>query len=113
MVVFTLQLSGTVVLVTWFNLNRDQITEWFCENKSKPDLDCKGKCYLMKQVKAEEKQQQRRQQMGREQTEVFYLATESFASNKTKATVIIYKAAETCSSIQYGFPNGVFQPPCC
>lgn len=38
-------------------LNTEEITNKFCENKSKPKLKCKGKCHLKKQLKEQEKQE--------------------------------------------------------
>ena len=39
---------------TWawvnYELNIDEITEAYCENTDKPDLECHGKCHLKKQI---------------------------------------------------------------
>lgn len=31
-------------------INKDFIVENFCVNKAKPEMDCEGKCYLVKQL---------------------------------------------------------------
>lgn len=41
-----------------FNLNRDYISKNLCENRYRPQLNCKGTCVLMKKMKQEEKQEQ-------------------------------------------------------
>lgn len=45
---------------TGFKLNQKYIAEKLCENRSKPMLQCHGKCYLkkMKKKAAEQKQEQ-------------------------------------------------------
>ncbi|WP_299434102.1 hypothetical protein [uncultured Maribacter sp.] len=35
--------------------NKDYIAEVLCINKEKTELNCQGKCYLMQQLKAQEK----------------------------------------------------------
>lgn len=34
-----------------FELNREHITENLCDNRSRPELKCNGKCYLMQKLK--------------------------------------------------------------
>jgi hypothetical protein len=36
--------------VVYYELNIDYITEKFCENKAKPELQCNGKCHLAKEL---------------------------------------------------------------
>ena len=38
-------------------INFDYISKELCENKTKPQLECNGKCYLAKQFEAESKKQ--------------------------------------------------------
>ncbi|GAB4331545.1 MAG: hypothetical protein OHK0038_06500 [Flammeovirgaceae bacterium] len=40
-----------------YHVNKEFITERFCINKSKPQLDCNGKCFLKKQLDIAEKQE--------------------------------------------------------
>ena len=42
-----------------YELNQDYIAEFLCINKSKPELNCKGKCYLMQKLqKAQEESEE-------------------------------------------------------
>jgi hypothetical protein len=41
-----------------FELNRNYIAEKLCINKDKPELNCHGKCFLMKKLAEAEKKQQ-------------------------------------------------------
>jgi hypothetical protein len=45
------QALGKFLLVMDYQANKDFITELFCINKSKPQLHCKGHCYLKKNLK--------------------------------------------------------------
>lgn len=49
--VFLLQLGANISVKVWYELNVEYITELFCENKDKPELQCNGKCHLAKQMK--------------------------------------------------------------
>lgn len=40
-----------------FNLNRDFIIKNLCENRSRPELHCKGNCVFTKKMKEQEKQE--------------------------------------------------------
>lgn len=44
-----------LIVVAHFEANRTYIAQNLCENRNKPELHCKGKCYLKKQLKKEEK----------------------------------------------------------
>lgn len=44
-----------------FEANQDYISKELCENKSKPELLCNGKCYLKKQLKQEEEKEQKQE----------------------------------------------------
>lgn len=39
-----------VGMIAWYEVNKDYVTEVLCINKDKPQLQCKGKCYLKKQL---------------------------------------------------------------
>ncbi|WP_448518921.1 hypothetical protein [Rhodoflexus sp.] len=39
-----------------FQINREYIAEYLCENKDKPQMACGGKCHLMKEMAAAERQ---------------------------------------------------------
>lgn len=46
-----------------FKSNQKYIAETLCKNKDKPQLNCAGKCYLMKKLKdAEEKEKKQEKQ---------------------------------------------------
>lgn len=49
--VMLFQIFSKVIIVADYEANRDYIVEFFCINKSKPELHCNGKCYLAKKLK--------------------------------------------------------------
>ena len=34
----------------WYYVNQEYVAEELCENQDRPELDCNGQCYLMKQL---------------------------------------------------------------
>lgn len=44
------QLVLKLSIITWFEINQDYIAATFCENKSRPELVCCGKCVLYKKL---------------------------------------------------------------
>ncbi len=43
----------------WFKLNEDYIANNLCENKSKPEMKCHGKCFLMKKIREAHQKQEK------------------------------------------------------
>lgn len=42
------------ILFVNYEMNKQEITELFCINKDKPELNCNGSCHLMQQLKDRE-----------------------------------------------------------
>ena len=60
--VISSNLTKCIVFAT-FKINQKYIATNLCENRDKPQMNCEGKCYLMKKLKqAEEKEQQQQHQ---------------------------------------------------
>jgi hypothetical protein len=43
--------AGKTFVFAWFKANQAYVAQTLCENKAKPTSNCKGKCYLAKQLK--------------------------------------------------------------
>lgn len=43
--------------IAYYHVNKDYIARVLCENRDKPQLNCDGKCYLAKQLKAQQDKQ--------------------------------------------------------
>ena len=48
-----MQIVAKLLIIGLFVFNQSFFVQQFCENKSKPNLHCNGKCYLKKQLQAE------------------------------------------------------------
>ncbi|WP_304067499.1 hypothetical protein [Pedobacter glucosidilyticus] len=76
-----------------FKINQDQIATTLCENKGKPQLQCRGNCVLMKKLKAaEEKEHKQEQEALKKATSDVFLVHEPLtfsciATNPIKVTV--------------------------
>ena len=44
------QCLAKVGIVAWYELNKEYVAKYLCENKNKPELKCCGKCYLQKKL---------------------------------------------------------------
>ena len=52
--VYLFTLFNATLTCLSYEVNNEEITTLFCENKDNPELKCNGKCYLMKQLKSAE-----------------------------------------------------------
>lgn len=52
-----MQLFGKTIICINYQLNKDYISNVFCENKNSKKLHCNGKCYMKKQLKEEDKKE--------------------------------------------------------
>lgn len=48
--IFLFQMLSKPIIVISYYLNKDYVANELCENKSKPQMHCEGKCYLKKQL---------------------------------------------------------------
>lgn len=39
-----------VGIQAWYEVNKDYVADVLCVNKDKPEMNCRGKCYLKKQL---------------------------------------------------------------
>jgi hypothetical protein len=56
-VLYVVALARPAAPLLEYLINYDYISEELCENKTKPQMECNGKCYLAKQFEAESKKQ--------------------------------------------------------
>ena len=64
-----LQTFSRLLTMVDYQLNKDYISRYLCENRNRPMLHCNGQCVLMKKLKQQEKQDQRtnRSQAGKDE----------------------------------------------
>jgi hypothetical protein len=46
-----LQTLSVMVIYAGYEMNKEYITQKFCENKDKPMMHCNGKCHMAKEIK--------------------------------------------------------------
>ena len=93
-----------------FFLNKSYITKVLCINKAKPKMDCKGKCYLAKQLKEQEKQDQQAPVAKKFKIEVLFNLSEPLQINICKqGGKVEYLPAYSLPLSS--FPHSVFHPP--
>ena len=54
--VICLQSVQGFITMSYWKYNQTEITEKYCENKTKPKLKCNGKCHLAKHLRAQDNQ---------------------------------------------------------
>ncbi len=60
-----------LVCYAGYALNKNYISTVLCENKAEPKLNCMGKCFLKKQLKEAEKNEQKQNSPIKNQVEAF------------------------------------------
>ncbi len=110
-------LMGRVMIVPVifldYELRKDYIIQNYCVNKNRPELNCDGKCYLAKQIKAAEQQEQ--QQKGIEFNK--FLFGVEFIETPQELIVFHLSKTKCCTNFEYRdsfsqkHPSSVFHPP--
>ena len=97
-----------------FKINQAYIVKELCENRDKPMMNCNGKCYLAKQMKAEEKREKEKlPPLEKEKVEIIYII-DSISTTVSNITTFnlekkLYFYAHEFSSLRYS--DDIFRPP--
>ena len=106
-----LQTFSSFVIQAEYLLNKSYIAAVLCENKDKPMMHCNGKCYLSKQLKKQEKQEQNAPNgiMKKMDAQPFFLpAPLEFEMLQPSTKQQYYLTADFYSSATTG---SIFRPP--
>ena len=98
-----------VVTVAGFNLNRNYIAEKLCENRDKPQMQCKGKCYLAKKLKQAEEEKKQEQEIQKQVLQNPFLPENPFELFKAEVAATINTPYKDFSAEAHH--DLVFQPP--
>ncbi|MES2287986.1 MAG: hypothetical protein V4547_20020 [Bacteroidota bacterium] len=94
-----------------YALNKEYISKTFCENRTRPKMNCQGKCHLKKQLAKEEKKEQSPTNPTKEKVEVQYFSeTNSNVLFLTPSLTTIFKPSYSFSLSEKHL-HSVFQPP--
>jgi hypothetical protein len=108
------QLSGNLVIVACFQLNRSYIAQNLCEKRAEKDNQCNGHCYLSKKLKAQASNSERSSQKNPDKT------AKSVDLSLIHHTVLAIETAPDYSGVlvvldggskRCGHTLGVFHPP--
>jgi len=95
-----------------FKSNQAYIAATLCENRDRPELNCQGKCYLMKKLKEAEDKEKKQENQAQKKASV-----DLFFVNEPVAPVLVMTVpAKKKPSIQKfslpEFNREITQPPC-
>lgn len=93
-----------------YALNQDYIANFLCVNKKKPELNCNGKCYLMKEVKKQEKEESKSLQISLKEYPIGFVQIVKF-SNKNTIDLSIKNTFCYKRNYSYVFSKLIFHPP--
>ncbi|GAB3502967.1 hypothetical protein GCM10027442_03380 [Emticicia fontis] len=97
-----------------YQLRKDFIAKALCVNKQKPQLNCNGKCYLSKRLKAAEEHENKAQHNIFDKYEIPTMICEEVANLYFQSRNFAYTPAlDTYSNLYSGlFDLHIFHPPC-
>lgn len=99
--------------IAYFNSNRAYITKVLCENRSKPMLNCNGKCYLAKKLKKQQDKADKETSQKVEHTAVANLFFLSFPRIVFKQSFVLKKRINFTYSLNPYLTTlgGLLKPP--
>jgi len=113
LLVLTAYLIIPVLPIVDYLINKDYIAKNLCENRNKPKSCCKGKCYLVKQLKkakatseGESKNTEKRVQLKDSDPFLAFKTSQSF-QHIAEVTYVVFNP----SDLQLLAVNAVFVPP--
>jgi hypothetical protein len=96
-----------------YQLRKDFIAKALCVNKQKPQLNCNGKCYLAKRLKATEEQESKAQHNIFDKYEIPVMICEAAALNFHSWGFGHVSALDSYSNHYCGlYSLHIFHPPC-
>jgi len=102
---------GKIGIYLQFKIKQDYISKNLCENRTKPDSDCKGSCYLSKEIKKHSQENKVQIEIN---TANDYFIHGGLDSDYSFVSKLLYqtKFKEYCpSGYHYLHSKSLFQPP--
>jgi hypothetical protein len=110
-VAIILQMFGRVLIIAEFKANQNFIAKNLCENRDKPKMNCCGHCYLKKQLKKHDKQEQSTNNFLKEKAETSTQPVDEFhfftVASQQKISFPTFQF-----NLSKGAPAAFFHPPC-
>lgn len=112
-VIMLVQSSSKVLLWVGYELNKKYIIENLCENRSKPQMHCNGKCHLAKEFSKEEKKEKSPANLLKEESEITLFSANTFVTAPALFTEKNEYSIFYLLTTHTAFLKSVEHPPCC
>lgn len=96
-----------------FNSNQAYIAATLCENRDRPELNCEGKCYLMKKLKAAEDKEKKQENQAQKKASVDLFFVEETVAPVLVMTIPAQKKASAQKFSLPEFDREIAHPPSC
>lgn len=96
-----------------FKSNQAYIAATLCENRDRPELNCEGKCYLMKKLKAAEDKEKKQENQAQKKASVDLFFVEKTVAPVLVITIPAQKKASTQKFSLPEFDREIAHPPSC
>lgn len=112
MFIILLQSGLKTIFIFDYQIRKDFIAATFCENKMDTELNCQGKCYLQKKIKAQENSETNHLVLikGNDKVNLFIHTIFSSSFSQNIPIILIFSFQE----IEKFYPTvtkSIFQPP--
>jgi hypothetical protein len=112
LVAILFQAFCSFIIYANYEINKEKITQQFCENKNKPQIHCNGKCHLMKQLKKAEKEENTPLNNLKEKIEFSpYVIMDDSVFTFLKYSTNIKHSFYYVFNFSLIHPNTIFRPP--
>lgn len=100
-------------MIMSFKLNQEYIAKNLCENRYRPQLNCKGNCVLMKKLRQQEKEEQNSPAALKLDISTVVISSRSFFATIDKPAIVVSRAYILLYNIgkPVNRPSSVFHPP--
>lgn len=96
-------------LIAYYNLNRAEIESLYCVNKDKPEMCCKGKCYIGKQLDQSNQQLPSKDTQEERDFPLFIVTSSESLTTYPSADSIMM--ATLSAELSEGHPGAIHHPP--
>jgi hypothetical protein len=96
-----------------FKSNQAYIAAALCENRDRPELNCEGKCYLMKKLKAAEDKEKKQENQAQKKASVDLFFVEETVAPVLVITIPAQKKASAQKFSLPEFDREIAHPPSC
>ena len=91
--------------------NYKYISEELCENKDRPELECNGKCYLIKQTRAQSEDREEKEAVISERLNLEYFAFDNFSFEVSNIEELDYSLVFLYCETEYSVYSKLPTPP--